>query len=87
MDRCGEGPSLDRYICSVEGCGNTPEYLVSVDEGQLRSFLVCEVHFKQLRSRLSAFMSLPRWLMNGSDISLSEEGLTIEMDFTAREEQ
>ena len=84
MDNERKEPSLDRYVCSVEECENSPEFLVSVEEGELRSFLVCESHFNKVKAQMVAYMSLPRWLMNGSDLALSEDGLTIEMDFTAK---
>ena len=84
MDKEHKDPSLDRYICSVMGCDNAPDYLVSIDEGEFKSFLLCESHFKKGKPQITAYMSLPRWLMNDSDLVLTEEGLTIEMDFTAK---
>ena len=83
LEKGGEGFLLERYICSVRECNNSPDYIVSIDDDRWRSFLVCERHFKKAGSRIKGYLSLPGWLTNGDDILLSKDGVTFEMDFSA----
>lgn len=75
-----EGASR-RYVCSVVGCNNAPEFLAALENEEWRSLLVCEMHFAHVKDDISSFLSLPRWLTNGKDISASEEGVVIDIEF------
>ena len=73
-----------RYICSVAGCSSFPSYLVVVDEGNLASLLVCPEHYAAMRSGVVAVMPLPEWLAEADDITLTEEGITVELELFSR---
>jgi hypothetical protein len=75
-----EGASR-QYVCSVAGCKNSPEFLATLENQEWRSFLVCEMHFNHVKNDISSFLSIPLWLTNGKDISASEEGVVIEIEF------
>ena len=83
LDREELDHRMDRYICSVAECGNAPYFLVVLEEGGRRSMLVCEQHFNRLKDMVSSYLTLPGWLTNGNDLTLGENGVTIEMDFDA----
>jgi len=75
--------SADAYICSVESCGNAPDFMVSIEDERWRTLLVCEQHFRRIRPGIRAYMDLPRWLTNGEDVAIDEDGVTIEMEFSS----
>ncbi len=79
-DPAHEGASR-RYVCSVAGCKNTPEFLAALENEEWRSLLVCEMPFSHVKDDITSFLSLPRWLTNGKDLSASEEGVVIEIEF------
>lgn len=72
---------LDRYICSVFGCSNPPDLLVAVEDRGWRTLLVCEQHFKRIRSEVRSYMELPRWLTTDEDIDIDEDWVTFEVEF------
>jgi len=75
-----EGASR-QYVCSVAGCQNAPEFLAALGNEERQSLLVCEMHFGHVKDDVSSFLALPGWLTNGKDISTSEDGVVIEIDF------
>lgn len=70
-----------QYVCSVVGCGNAPEFLAALDNEEWRSLLVCEMHFNHVKNDISSFLSIPKWLTNGKDMTATEEGVVIEIEF------
>ncbi len=85
LDREGQDRHMERYICSVKQCENAPAFLAAIEEGGLRSLLVCEQHFNSLKHIIMSYLTLPGWLTNGNDIILDRKGVTIEMEFGAGE--
>lgn len=73
-----------RYICSVAGCSSFPSHLVVIDEGNLTSLLVCPEHYARMRPGLVAVMPLPEWLADADEITLTEEGITVEMELFSK---
>ena len=73
--------SSRRYVCSVAGCKNAPEFLAALENEEWRSLLVCEMHFNHVKDDISSYLSIPKWLTNEKDISATEEGVVIEIEF------
>lgn len=80
MDCLDDNGPVRRYVCSIEGCGNQPIFLVIVGNDTTSSVLVCEKHFRKVKDVITSYLEVPAWLTNSNDFLAGEGGVVFEFE-------
>ena len=68
-----------RYVCSVEGCDEPPNFIALVD-GQNGALFLCARHFFEVEFILEMVCVVPEWLTGNEMIFPNAQGLMIQIE-------
>jgi hypothetical protein len=68
------------FVCSVDGCGGTPYYMVVMERGDNSPALLCQKHFEELDDEIMSYLGVPSWLTELDNFHNEDHDLRLDLE-------